>query len=449
MVYPFQMIFLFLWMPEKFLSHLANQYSFLKEKKLLLAASGGIDSMVMVDLFRKSNFEFAIAHCNFQLRAGESDADSDFLKAYAETNQIPFFSIRFDVKTFAQDFKLSIQMAARELRYKWFHELLEKENYDYLLTAHHADDNLETFLINLSRGTGIEGLTGIPKHSDRIVRPLLDFSRVEIQSYAEANQIQWREDSSNASDKYLRNKIRHDIVPILKELNPELLSTFQKTQNYLQQTQTMAEDAAILVFQQVAQKANDEVHFDIQKLKQLPNYRSYLYQWLREYGFTAWEDIYDLAESQSGKQVFSPRFRLLKNRHFLILGPLPETDINSIFYIEKDQKEVNFPINLSISEAADISDVSNNTIFVDAQKIHFPLTLRKWEEGDFFQPFGMNGQSKKVGKFFKDEKLSQIEKEKIWFLCSENQIVWIVGIRADERFKITNTTNQILKIALT
>lgn len=429
--------------------HLGQNFPFLQGKKLLLAVSGGIDSMVMVDLFRKANANFAIAHCNFQLRSAESDADEVFLETFAQTNNIPFFSIRFDTKTFAEDFKLSTQMAARELRYKWFHELLKTKGYDFLLTAHHADDNLETFLINLSRGTGIEGLTGIPKQVGTVVRPLLDFSRNEIEEYANENRLQWREDSSNASDKYLRNKIRHDVVPLLKTLNPELLSAFQKTQHYLRQTQTMAEDAAILVYQQVAQNADGDIHFNIGKLKKLPNYRSYLYQWLREYGFTAWDDIYDLAESQSGKQVFAPRFRLLKSRHFLILSPLAEVDSDQIFEIGQDRQDVNFPIKLSICKVADISEAKNNTIFVDAEKIQFPLTLRRWNEGDVFQPFGMNGQSKKVSKFFKDEKLALTEKEKVWLLCSAGQIVWIVGIRADERFKITNTTNQILKIALT
>ena len=436
-------------MLSNFQAYFAKNFPYLQGKKLLLAVSGGIDSMVMADLFLKNKADFAIAHCNFQLRANESNGDEIFLKNHSEANQIPFFSIKFDTKAFAKDFRLSTQMAARELRYKWFDELLQKEPYDYVLTAHHADDNLETFLINLSRGTGIEGLTGIPKQTDQIVRPLLDFSRAEIERYASENQLQWREDSSNASDKYLRNKIRHSIVPVLKEINPELLSSFQKTQHYLQQTQTMAEDASVLVFQQVAQKADDEIHFNIQKLQQLPNYKSYLYQWLRGYGFTAWNDIYELTQSQTGKQIFSPQFRLLKNRHFLILSPLTETTASQNFFIARDQKEVNFPINLSISAVNAISNAANNTIFVDAEKLVFPLELRKWNEGDVFVPFGMNGRSKKVSKFFKDEKISVIEKEKTWLLCSADQIIWIAGIRADERFKVTNTTKQIFKIVLT
>lgn len=436
-------------MLSNFPNHLIQNLIFLKGKKLLLATSGGIDSMVMADLFLKNNFEIAIAHCNFQLRGLESFEDQRFIEDFAGKNNIPVFITQFDTNAFAEDYKLSTQVAARELRYNWFYELLETKNYDYILTAHHADDNLETFLINLSRGTGIEGLTGIPRQNEKIIRPLLDFSRNEIEKYAKDNRIEWREDSSNASDKYLRNKIRHDLVPVLKELNPDFLKAFQKTQGYLQQTHTMAEDAAIMVYQQVAQEANDEIHFNLKKLKKLPNYHSYLYQWLHEFGFSAWEDIYALTESQSGRQVLAREFRLVKNRDFLILSPLKFQDPNEEYLIDANQKDVNFPIKLSISEADSISDVPNNAIFVDAQKLQFPLVLRRWNEGDIFQPFGMDGKSKKVSKLFKDEKLSLTEKENTWLLCSGNQIVWVVGIRQDERFKIEQPTKHILQIALT
>lgn len=431
-----------------FTAHLHQNWSLLQGKKLLLAVSGGIDSMVMVDLFRKSTFDIGIAHCNFQLRGSESTADQQFVENYGRQNNIPVFTTTFDTQKFAEDFKLSIQVAARELRYQWFGELLQSEKYDFLLTAHHADDNLETFLINMSRGTGIEGLTGIPKQNNQIIRPLLDFSREAIEAYAKDNQLEWREDSSNATDNYLRNKIRHDLVPVLKALNPQFLATFQKTQDYLQQTQTMAEDAAILVYQQVAQQANDEVHFNIGKLKKLSNYRSYLYQWLREYGFTAWEDIYELTESQSGKQVLAPKYRLVRSRHFLILAPRQRQD-SRYFCIEEGQREINFPVRMQLIEESAVFNASNNVIFVDAHKLQYPLILRKWEEGDFFLPFGMNGQSKKISKLFKDEKLSPLQKEQTWILCSAGQIVWIVGIRADERFKVEPTTTQILKITLT
>jgi tRNA(Ile)-lysidine synthase len=435
-------------MLEKFKSHILQNFPFLEAKKLFLAVSGGLDSMVLLHLFQQLPFEIAVLHCNFQLRGLESFGDQNFMVEYTNTNDILLFYTQFDTAAFAKDYKLSTQVAARELRYNWFYEQLETQNFDYILTAHHADDNLETFLINLSRGTGLDGLTGIPAQNDKIIRPLLPFSRQEIEEYAKEINLQWREDSSNASDKYLRNKIRHNLIPILKELNVSFISSFQKTQFFLQEAQAMVEDASIMVYQQVAQKKKSEIHFDLKKLLQLPNYKSYLYQWLHEFGFTAWDDIYDLVERQSGKQVFSASYRLLKDRDFLVLCPLDLDEKPVDFFINEDQQKINIPLNLSLCKVADIDIDSNKVIFVDADKLQFPLVLRHWNKGDLFQPFGMSGQSKKVSKFFKDEKLSLIEKENTWLLCSNNQIIWVIGMRQDERFRIDNTTKNILKIEL-
>ena len=435
-------------MLQKFQNHLLHNFQFLNGKKILLATSGGKDSMVMVHLFQQLDYEIGIAHCNFQLREMESFEDQNFVNEYASANDIPVFITQFDTKAFAEDYKVSTQVAARELRYNWFYELLETEKFDYILTAHHADDNLETFLINLSRGTGLEGLTGIPEQNDRVIRPLLAFSQKEMEEYAKLNNIKWREDSSNASDKYLRNKIRHHLVPMLKELNPNFLSSFHKTQTYLQEAQVMVEDASIMIYQQVAKQEDDTIYFDLKKLKKLPNYKSYLHQWLKEFGFSAWEDIYDLVESQSGKYVFSPEYRLLKDRDSLIVSPINFVNEKEEYFIDENQKEVNIPLNLSFSKVADISLTTNSAIFVDADKLQFPLVLRHWNDGDSFQPFGMNGKSKKVSKLFKDEKLSSIEKENSWLLCSNDTIVWIINARQDDRFRIDNTTKNILKIQL-
>ena len=435
-------------MLQKFKNHLLHNFQFLKDKKLLLATSGGIDSMVMLHLFQQLESQIAIAHCNFQLRGVESFEDQKFIQDYADANAVPVYITQFDTTAFAEDYKLSTQVAARELRYNWFYELLETEEYDYILTAHHADDNLETFLINLSRGTGFDGLTGIPEQNENVVRPLLAFSQQEIEDYAKLNNIQWREDSSNASDKYVRNKIRHHLVPMLKELNSNFISSFQKTQNYLQEAKDMVDDAAIIVYQQVATQEDENISFDLNKLKKLPNYKSYLYQWLNEFGFTAWNDIYDLVESQSGKYVFSSEYRLLKDRETLILSPVDFSVEKQEYFIDANQTVVNVPLNITFSPVADRTIVSNKTIFVDSNKLQYPLLLRRWNEGDQFQPFGMDGKSKKISKFFKDEKLSLLEKENTWLLCSNNRIVWIVGHRQDERFKIENTTKDILKIQL-
>jgi tRNA(Ile)-lysidine synthase len=433
-------------MLSKLEKHISENFPFLSEGKLLLATSGGIDSMVMLDLFQKLKYKIAIAHCNFQLRGIESFEDQKFVENYASANQIPIFVTQFDTKAFATDRKLSTQVAARELRYDWFKELLETEKIDYLLTAHHADDNLETFIINLSRASGLEGLTGIPAQNEQIIRPLLIFSRQEIEVYAKDYSINWREDSSNASVRYVRNKIRHDIIPLLKELNPHFLDSFQKTQQYLQEAENMVEDAADMVYNQVADEKEDAIYFDLMKLKQLHNYKSYLYQWLKKYHFTAWEDIYELVEAQSGKQVFSNYFRLLKDREFLILDEIKENEY-AIYLIEKNQKEVKVPLNLSICVVDIISESKSNVIFVDEQKLEYPLTIRKWQEGDYFFPFGMDGK-KKVSKYFKDAKMSLIEKENTWLLCSKNDIVWIIDKRLDNRFRVTNNTTKILKIAV-
>ena len=435
-------------MIEKFQYNLTNNFPFLFGKKLLLATSGGLDSMVMAHLFKSLNFEFALAHCNFQLRGKESLEDQFFVKKYADANKIPVFITQFDTLSFADDYKLSTQVAARELRYNWFYELLENENFDYILTAHHADDNIETFLIHLVRGSGLDGFTGIPAQNESVIRPLLVFSREEISNYAAANAIQWREDSSNSSDKYLRNKIRHDLVPLLKELNPGFFTSFQNTQKYLKEAQAMVEDASIMIYQQVATEVNDEIHYNIDKLKILPNFKSYLYQWLKEYGFSAWDDIYELVNSQSGKQVFSTHFRLLKNRNTLILAPIVEKESSQVYYIEENQKEVNYPIKLTISNQNFHSNTDNSFIFVDADKLKFPLSLKKYDEGSVFQPFGMDGKSKKVSKLFKDQKLSLLQKENTWILYSNEDIVWVIGIRQDERFKIDTNTKNSIQIAI-
>jgi tRNA(Ile)-lysidine synthase len=429
-------------------NHIEKNIPFLKGKKLLLAVSGGLDSMVLLHLFKELQYDIAIAHCNFQLRGLESFGDQKFIQEYADTNAIPIYVTQFDTEAFAKDYKLSTQVAARELRYNWFYELLEEENFDYLLTAHHADDNLETFLINFTRGTGLEGLTGIPIQNDKIIRPLLFSSRNEIENYAKELDIQWREDSSNASDKYVRNKIRHHLIPILKELNPNFMTSFLNTESYLQQSLAMVDDAAIMVYQQVAQEVGEQIHFDLKKLLKLPNYQSYLYQWLKEFGFTAWDDIYDLVNSQSGKQVFALDYILLKDRDSLILYPINQEESVTEFHIAENQLEVNIPLNLTLCKVPDISIESNKTIFVDADQLVYPLIIRKWKNGDVFIPFGMNGKSKKVSKIFKDEKLSLIEKENTWLLCSNDQIVWVIGIRADDRFKTVDTTKNIFKIEL-
>jgi tRNA(Ile)-lysidine synthase len=432
----------------KLQSHINENLPFLKEKKLLLATSGGIDSMVLLHLCHQLEFDIRVAHCNFQLRGDESDDEEDFVKSQTEKLQIPIFIKKFDTKSFAEKEKLSIQVEARNLRYDWFNTLLINNDHDYILTAHHLDDSLETFLINFIRGSGLDGLTGIPQQNGTIVRPLLPFSRTEIEIFAKENNVEWREDSSNASDNYLRNKLRHDVIPILKELNPSLLHSFENTISNLQQAKSLVDDASRIVYRKVVTDINFQKRINLTELIQLPNYHSYLYQWLAPLGFSDWDSINDLVVAQSGKQVFSETHVVLKDRNELILFPKQNEIEPSNFLISKDQREIKFPLNISFFNVDDISVNTTNTIFVDEDKLQFPLIIRKWQEGDWFYPLGMNGK-KKLSKFFKDEKFSLLDKSSTWLLCSENQIVWVIGKRVDERFKVTEETTKILKINYT
>lgn len=432
----------------KFQNHIEQNFSQLRDKKLLLAVSGGVDSMVLLDLFYKLRFDICVAHCNFQLRGKESDGDEMLVRETCQDSYIPYFIESFDTLEFAKENKLSIQQAARKLRYDWFQGLLSENKLDYLVTAHHLDDNVETFLINFTRGTGLEGLTGIPAQNGNIIRPLLPFSRFEIENYAKVNNIQWREDSSNASDKYFRNKLRHDIVPTLKELNTGFLDSFQNTINHLQQAESLVDDASNLVYEKVVTVKENQVEIHLNLLLQFKNYKAYLYQWLKNYGFTAWNDIYDLVEAQSGKQVFSETHILLKDREKLILSERKSTEKSAVFLIESLDSKVNIPLKLEFRKVVNIFETHSNCIFVDENKLKFPLTIRKWQEGDYFYPSGMNGK-KKLSKYFKDEKYSLLDKENQWLLCSEDQIVWVIGKRADNRYIATKTTQQIIKIDLT
>ena len=426
-----------------FKKNIGTDFSFMEGKKMLIACSGGMDSVVLTHLMKKSNFEIALAHCNFSLRGKESDGDEMFVIGLAKSMQIPVFVETFDTKKIAQEHKISTQMAARDLRYAWFDEILKDFKFDYLLTAHHLDDNLETFFINLSRGTGLTGLAGIPKRNNKIIRPLLDFSREEILKYAEENNLKWREDSSNLKTDYLRNKLRLEVLPQFKETNEALLKNFQKTQRNIQASQNLIEDYTALVYNLVVSEAVDSYNINIPKIKELPHTDALLYELLHGFGFTEWEDVSNLLDAQTGKQLFSKTHRLIKNREELVLTEIDLEKRNNEFLVSEE--EITFPINLKIEPSKYIGETEKNLIYVASEKLNFPLKLRKWKNGDSFQPFGMKGK-KKLSKFFKDEKISLNEKEKIWLLLSEEKIVWVIGHRMDDRFKITEKTKRILKI---
>ncbi|MEZ4797677.1 MAG: tRNA lysidine(34) synthetase TilS [Flavobacteriaceae bacterium] len=435
-------------MLKQFEQHINKNFPFLKKGKLLIAISGGVDSVVLAYLCKEINLNVALAHCNFNLRDKESDADEDFVLELAKNWNLEVFIENFNTKQFAQDKKMSTQVAARTLRYFWFDEIASQLGYQYILTAHHADDNFETFLINLSRGTGLDGLLGIPDVNENIVRPLLPFKREDIEKFAKQKKLKWREDSSNSSTKYLRNKLRHDVIPILKGINPKLLQNFKKTQEYLNDIKDIVDDRIDEVAKKVVSKtSHNGIALHIEELQKLTNTQAYLYELLHGFGFTQWNDILDLLSAQSGKQIFSNTHRLLKDRDYLILSEIKEQQDKSI-KITDYQSLVLVPFGkLSIKEVDKTTKTSKHIIYLDKSLLKFPLTLRQWKEGDFFFPLGMKGK-KKLSKYFKDEKLSLLEKENIWLLCSDNDIVWILNQRADSRFEVTEKTKSILKIEI-
>lgn len=432
-------------MLKEFQAHLNNQFPFMKGNQLLVACSGGLDSVVLTHLLVKSGYQITLAHCNFSLRGNESDADSNFVIQLSKKLEIPVYTETFETETFADEHGLSIQMAARQLRYLWFEELSNQLNIKYILTAHHLDDNLETFLINLSRGTGLKGLTGIPVNQGKLIRPLLSFTKETVLAYAEKNNLSWREDSSNASNKYLRNALRNEVIPKWKETVPNLLQNFETTQKNLIDSRNLVEDYLALLFTYLADETQYGYKFSVKKLKALPNSKTVLFELLSPLGFTEFDDVYNLLSAQAGKKVYSTTHVLLKDRDFLFLETIGNKTTENEFTISENITEVEFPIRLIFEKVSKLGDSSGKTIFVDLDLLRFPLVLRKWNEGDVFYPFGMTGK-KKISKYFKDEKLSLLAKQKTWLLCSENKIVWVVGLRADNRFKVTNKTKRILKI---
>ena len=325
---------------KNFHEHINKNFSFLNESKLLIAISGGLDSVVLTHVCQQTNLNISLAHCNFNLRGKESDGDENFVLQIAEDLDIEVFVESFETEVYAHQNKLSTQMAARELRYNWFEDLANQLHFDYILTAHHADDNLETFLINLTRGTGLDGLTGIPEINGNIVRPLLELSRDDIEAYAKENKLTWREDSSNASTKYLRNKLRHEVVPKLKEINPQLLQNFDKTLSYLKESNEIIEDRVADISNIIINHVSEtEIHFNIEELLKLKNPKVYLFQLLKDYKFTEWNDVTNLLESQSGKYVLSETHRLLKDRNVLILSSL-NSNVSSNVVIERSRNAV-------------------------------------------------------------------------------------------------------------
>ena len=425
----------------KFQNHLERLLNQAQQKTYLLAVSGGVDSMVLADLFQVSGFNFHIAHINYHLRNEDSDLDQKLVSDFCEKHQIPFHL--YEVSQKDNQPENSIQNWARELRYRFFREIQNKENLDFLVTAHHLNDQLETFIINLSKASGIRGLSGIPKNENGIIRPLLDFSKDEIYDFAKQNQIEFREDKSNQKTDYLRNKIRHNIVPELEKINPDFLTSFSKSINFINQAKQVLNDL-------VDEKMNDfETNFEtgqiiINKEKFGKESDLIRFEIFKKLGFTDEKEMQKILTARTGSIFYIPDFRLLVNRNELILEPVSDcTELeNEEITLEIFENQIIIPENIK----TEIQEFGTCFWKIDKQKVQLPLKLRKKQEGDLFFPIGMIGK-KKISKFFKDEKLSILAKQKIWLVCdADEQVLGVLPFRQDGRFSSDNSDYLEVKI---
>ncbi len=434
-------------MLKNFIQNIKEKGLIAPDERVLLAVSGGIDSMVLLHLFEQSGFEYGVAHCNFQLRGEESDGDERFVREYVQMHGIPSFFETFDTEEYARISGISIEMAARELRYAFFERIRRENNYDRIVTAHHQDDLIETFFLNLSRKTGIKGLTGIKEKSGYLIRPLLLAGRAEIERYAAQNYLDYREDSTNNEVVYQRNFLRHKILPLFNELNPAFKKNLLASIDNLRDAEQVYTSVLNRDKEEVVEETNDEMRIDIEKLRTTKFPHLLLLEVLSPLHFnpSVIDEVFQSLESEPGKQFFSATHRLVKDRAFLFVAPIKEQG-EQLYYIEEADMELFEPVQLSIEKtvAAGFKIVkSPDVACIDLDTIQFPLLIRKWKQGDYFQPLGMQGM-KKISDFFIDQKIPLHEKENTWLLCSGKKIVWIVGQRLDDRFKVTNKTQNVL-----
>lgn len=433
-------------------SYIRTENLFTPGDKIILAVSGGVDSMVMLDLFQRMEEEFVVAHCNFHLRGAESDGEEAFLRDYCGEAGIELDVKHFDTREYAALTGISVEMAARKLRYDWFFELLDQLSFRYVATAHHQDDLIETMLVNLSRGTGIRGLSGIRPKNGKIIRPLLTVNREQILAYAAEHHIRYKHDSSNDELLFQRNMVRHQIIPLFEEINQAFRKNAVRTASILTETEQIYLQKIDDVRQMVLEQQGMNGLFSIEKLRPLKPLNSILFELFYPFGFNAQQirEIMGAFDAEAGKIFFSQTHRIVKDRSHFIVTPL-DNEHPSRCYIEENQKEISWPVSLRfeliLRDAGFRFSRSHLVADLDYDLLQFPLLMKKWESGEYFQPLGMSG-FKKISDFFIDEKLSIPEKESVWILYSGQKVVWITGKRIDDRFKITLKTKRVLRIVM-
>ncbi|MDE5421190.1 tRNA lysidine(34) synthetase TilS [Ancylomarina sp. DW003] len=439
-------------MLRKLIHHIEKEKLFGRNEKLLVAVSGGLDSVVLLHFLHKMEMDCVVAHCNFRLRGKDSEEDAVFVQKLAEKHDYSFRTIAFDTTAFAEENRISIEMAARDLRYEWFEKIRKENECQYILTAHHADDVLETVLINLTRGTGIHGLTGIKAKKGYLVRPLLPFSRDDLKKFSKENDIKYREDYTNAQTDFVRNKIRHQVVSVLKEINPSIEKTMNENVSRFSDVELIYNKEIEIQKLNFVNQKDSNLFISVSGLKELPAKTSHLFEVLKAYGFHSRDvsNIIESLDSISGKLFYSEKYQILRDRDYLVLSRR----------LEKENKEYELSENGSIKldeilltcktfERPSGFKFSTNPQIAcfDADKLSFPLKLRKWQEGDVFHPIGMKGR-KKVSDYFIDNKFSLTDKENTWLLVSDKDIVWLVGHRMDDRYKTSSKTTNICRIEI-
>ena len=453
---------------QRYQEFIKKEHLFSPKDKLLLAVSGGVDSVVLCELCKQAGYDFTIAHCNFQLRGEESERDEKFVRQLGEKHKVAIKVKKFETEKFAQENKMSIQEAARVLRYEWFGVLVDSSEFGvgkyehdsrlptFLLTAHHGDDNIETLLMNFFRGTGLHGLTGIPISGPStalayIKRPLLPFSKKELIVFAKENKLQFVEDSSNLSSKYTRNFFRNEIIPAISKVYPQVNENLTENINRFKEIEKLYKLSISDIKKKLVKEKGSEWHIPVKQLMGYNN-RALIYEIISDFGFTEKQidEVLKLAESDSGKYLDSPtlNYRLIKHRHWFIISLINSVDSRMIIIEEKD-KTAQFEEGVVEIEKLQTTNykpqTSNDIACLDSKEINFPLILRKWKTGDYFYPLGMK-KKKKLSRFFIDQKLSKTEKEKVWVVEMDKKIIWVVGKRIDERFKVTDKTKNVLKI---
>ena len=441
-------------MLESFQHNIAIKNLFTQKDKLLLAVSGGIDSVVLCELCHKAGYSFIIAHCNFQLRGEESERDEKFVRSLGEKYNVVVLVQRFNTEQYATNNKVSVQVAARELRYQWFEELIKKDNKaGYLVTAHHADDNLETAMMNFFRGTGLHGLTGIPEAANYVRRPLLGFTKEEIRSFASQHQLENVEDSSNQSSKYTRNLFRNEIIPLISTIYPEVKANLRDNIERFKEIEQLYKVSTGRLIDRICRTKGNEIHIPIKQLLALNN-KAFIYEIISKYGFSdrQVDEVIKLADSESGRYIQSPAssYRIIKHRHWFIISSFQDAEAETIVIEEKDviTRFTDGSLELRTVPIGKFN-LKAEAVFacLDKSGIQFPLLLRKWKQGDYFYPLGMK-KKKKLSRFFIDQKLSKTAKEKQWVIEMNKKIIWVVGVRIDDRFKVNDRTKEVLELSI-